>query len=170
MKKIIFPLLLFSCSLLRSQEHKVDSVFPESWDQKHELRGTQGKVLAWAEHKNREDYAYRHVLVYVSGTDSAGDPEFYLSEHYSQNEKFTEWNYSSIHYSHEPDSVNPLGLGYWDVHVKHFTKRPTREEINSVLSKWMFHLFPDDWITVTAGIDKILWKEVLGYFPEKDLY
>lgn len=137
-----------------------NTTFPESWDKTRNLRGNNGQVLAWT-HKTDtvRDFTYKTCITLAITEDSIGNSKYYIIEEYSTDKKFKTWNTASIHYGPKPGEM----LGFHDLHIESFETKPTLEEINALLKRWMYHLTEDDWITLESGIDEALWMKHFGF-------
>lgn len=136
------------------------ATFPESWDEKRNLRDNNEQVLAWT-HKTdtTRDYTYKTCITFRIREDSLGNQKYYLEEEYSTDKRFTNWNSGFIHYGPKPGEM----LGFYDFHLKLFKTKPTLEEITTLLDRWMYHLKEDGWVTLESGIDEALWMKYFGF-------
>lgn len=145
----------------------MDTTFPENWDANRTLRHRNGEVLLWA-HYNRGMANERRVcLVLVTGEDSSGNTDYYLSEMYSDTKPFNKWNYGFIHYSdYFKDTVTGFSFGFHDVHLEVFHHKPTQAELMALLRKWEFCLYERNYKTILAGINSRLWLKRFGFVPD----
>jgi len=164
-RKSIFFLLLvlgISFSLLCQNEIKQNEIpcktFPDSWDQNKNLRGSNGKVLTWSHFVDTiRHFEYKSCLVFFISKDSIGNPEYFVSSHYTNETPFDNWTFSSIHFGPKSPGLS----GFWDVHLEVFNHKPTLNEMQTLLSRWRFKL--KDKNTVEYGVDEELWFNTFGF-------
>ena len=145
---------------------QIESTFPELWDKNRNLRGEKGQVLSWTYKKDTiRPFEYKSCIMLVMGKDTSGKDEYYISEMYTNEKPFNEWNHASIHYG--PDSTQLFG--FHDVHIEKFDHKPSQKEIFILLNHWKFKLIEDDWITVEYGIDKKLCMKYFEFIPMLNL-
>ena len=163
MKLKITPSLIFFliCSQLLAQS---EPTFPESWDKNRNLRKTDSQVLAWT-HKldTTRSYEYKSCIVLLVGKDSLGEKEYFISQMYTNEEPFGEWNYSSIHYGPNGTQMS----GFHDLHLERFTYKPSKKEIYKLLSRWKCKLKENGWIIIECGLDEDLWMQYFDFKPTK---
>lgn len=145
-----------------------NTVFPDSWDKNRNLRGRNIVVLAWTHTMINKHNQARTCLTFLSGTDSTGNPEYFISEMSSYKKPFRKWRHSWNYYS--PDFTyydSTFRVGRFDIHLELFNHKPTETELYDLLSKWGFHLFNKNAKTIEAGIDEALWLRTFGFPVDK---
>ena len=173
MKLLLTLTFLFSSLIIFAQNNNkppvADTSFPEGWDRKHKLREHVYEVLAWVHKKDKWKNEYKVCLTVFESTDSLGKPQYFFSEHYSDKKPFRKWSYGSIHYSSSGfSSDSGILIGFWDLHLEIFDHKPLPQELYSLIKKWKFTFYEDDWITLEAGLDSRLWEKFFGFKPNQE--
>lgn len=145
-----------------------NAAFPNNWDTNRGLRKRNGKVLMWRHIKNVDSNEVRSCIVLVSGPDSTGKPEYFISEWYSDEKPFTKWNRSLSYYpNYFVDTKTGMKFGFRDVHLERYDHKPTKNELYYLLQKWHYTFFETGVQIIEAGVDERLWFETFGFIPDK---
>ncbi len=146
-----------------------NSEFPDSWDSNRELRNRNGKILCWKHIKSGTSSEIKSCIVIVSGPDSTGNMEYYISEKYSNKKPFNKWHWGFIYYAdYAIDSATGMKFGFRDLHLKKYNHKPTEDELYGLFRKWEYAFFEEGSQTIEAGLDEKLWLDIFGFIPRRD--
>lgn len=144
----------------------VHSAFPDRWDVNRNLRSRNGKVLLWQYTKRDDGFEMKSCITLVSGPDSSGKTEYFISEKYADKKPFAQWQYGFIYYAdYFTDSATGMRFGFRDVHIERYDHKPTESEIYALLRKWHYAFFKRVSQTIEAGLDEKLWLDTFGFVP-----
>jgi hypothetical protein len=147
----------------------INSTFPGKWDTNRDLRGRNGRVLAWTHIRSNRKNESKSCITLVFGPDSTGNIEYFISEMFTNKKPFKNWNHAWVYRQPaKPDSASGLRIGLFYIHLKRFDHKPTEDELYGLFAEWNFHFFEKDSKTFEAGVDEKLWFNTFGFIPDRE--
>ncbi len=167
---ILLSLILIINSSHTNFDNGYSQVFPRSWDSSGIFKAKN--VLAWVQFKDTGKYnCYRECLVSEFDRDTLNNPIYtlstYINYHPMNPNYYTggwELGYSAITIHHKDRFSASL---HFANNIKAYNHQPDSAEVHNILKEWEFTIYRKGYPSVSAGVNVRLWKEVLGWTPNR---
>ncbi len=177
--KYLLPILLFLVLFINSGHTDTDrreyaEIFPKSWDSAGVLKDK--KVLTWVQLDDTLRHCwYRQCIVAEIGCDTLGQPVYSISQYicYHPDDPYFinggSWNLdiSEVHAPYDPDKIRFSSKYELVRDIRTYDHQPDSTAVYGLIKEWSYTLCLKGYPTAEEGVDMRLWREVLGWSPDK---